>query len=880
MGSYWNKKYVYILSGSLLLTLGLLIFFSLPLLGRAQDASSVVAILNLGDNQTLSQNYTFKFESTDNLDFVELHFIRLDNSDLPDKMAIAQRTSETGNFWSYALDLSLLGNGSYRLETIAIFTDGTEVVGQIKNFNIIRSTTFPSAIKILNPSHQAVVAGDIVFQAAADQSVSEIIFSIFNEAGLLEKQIPSSVKVAQTVHTVHLDSTTLSGDGLYTLTVQTESAETIVNSESITFYVANNSEQNSSSTVVNFTFTSPVRDTEISGKYLMQVSSNIVVEKMYFRFGSNLITARKYDNNLWQEYIVTTNYPNNSYELLAMATYQGREYYSPVIKVKVNNATTTDINKTASDAINDQIVEPTTTLPTVVIGTRPVENDMELQQNGGTTTNVTSSINIVECVNQDVKNITCQVYLRNKENFSDSCVTKVLDVNMCLDSYQKCKDSGIINVDNCFTYLNEPRASRWCDLENFKNEKLCIEYNAQRISPTLSNDLDIRCVQQGILNNEICNKFIEFINLPSECQNQKIKNKEVCDKFLKTNFVSTACQIIGENEGINCEQRLQKKYIDQAICIGEDCQSKLADFLPELAAREVSKQAIVQAHLKLTNGYINQASQDDNDIKPLLARLPVLLKIAENYKTIVAQDQVGVKDGQFIKPLPLVIIKDSDQDGLPDDMEYRLNTDPTNKDTDGDGYMDGDEVTGGYDPLLAHAKLNKNLAPVEIALLNGSVFEHASLTGSETSDLQISEVVNISPENTNGLMLSGIGPAYSVITLYIYSDIPLIATAQVDEYGRWQYALTDGVVDGEHQVYVAINDNTGRVEKKSVAKIFFVNEARAATVNEYIDLTLVSEPGLLEKYYLQGVIALVLMAIVIFLLIRHGQKSEPDTIVS
>lgn len=882
MGGYWSKKHVYILGGFLLLTLGLFIFFGAPLSGRAQDASSVVAILNLGDNQTLSQNYTFKFESTDNLDFVELHFIRLDNIDLPDKMAIAQRTSETANFWSYTLDLALLGNGSYRLETLAIFTDGTEVVGQIKNFNIQRSTAFPSVIKILNPSQQVVVTGDVVLQAVADQSVSEIIFSIFNEAGLLEKQISSSVKIAQTVHTVHLDSTTLSGDGLYTLKAQTASAETIVDSESINFYVVNSSEQNSSSTVVNLTFTSPVRDTEIFGKYLIQVSSNIEVEKMYFRFGSNLINARNYDKNLWQEYVVTTNYPNDNYELLAIATYQGREYYSSVLKVGVNNATTSDIsdiNGTTSPAITNQIIKQSSSLPTVPIDTLPVLNTQQLQQNVGTSTNVTSSINIVECANQDIKNITCQVYLRNKENFSDACVMKVLDVNICLDSYQKCKDSGIINIDNCFAYLNEPRASRWCDLENFKNENLCVEYNAERISPPLVNDLDVRCVQQGIANKEICDKFIEFINLPYECQGQKIKDQAVCDKFLKTNFVRIACQIIGESEETVCEQQLQEKYKNPATCIGEDCQKKLVNFLPALAAREVSKQALTQAQLKLVNGYINPTSQDD-DIKPLLARLPVQLKMVENYKTIDAQDQVGIINGQFIKPLPMMIVKDSDQDGLPNDMENRLGTDPANQDTDGDGYMDGDEVAGGYDPLLAHAKLEKKLAPVEVALMNGSIFEHASLTGSETSDLQISEVVNVSQENNNDLMLSGVGPAYSVITLYIYSDIPLIATTQVDEYGRWQYALTDEMVDGEHQVYVAINDDTGRVEKKSVAKIFFVNEARAATVNEYIDLNLGSEPGLLEKYYLQGVIVLVLMAIVIFLLMRRGQKSEPDTFVS
>jgi len=45
------------------------------------------------------------------------------------------------------------------------------------------------------------------------------------------------------------------------------------------------------------------------------------------------------------------------------------------------------------------------------------------------------------------------------------------------------------------------------------------------------------------------------------------------------------------------------------------------------------------------------------------------------------------------------IFEDSDQDGLSNDEESLYKTDPNNKDTDGDGYMDGVEVESGYDPL-------------------------------------------------------------------------------------------------------------------------------------------------------------------------------------
>ncbi len=45
------------------------------------------------------------------------------------------------------------------------------------------------------------------------------------------------------------------------------------------------------------------------------------------------------------------------------------------------------------------------------------------------------------------------------------------------------------------------------------------------------------------------------------------------------------------------------------------------------------------------------------------------------------------------------IVDDPDQDGLTTAEEQLYGTDPMNRDTDGDGYSDGVEVKGGYDPL-------------------------------------------------------------------------------------------------------------------------------------------------------------------------------------
>ena len=44
---------------------------------------------------------------------------------------------------------------------------------------------------------------------------------------------------------------------------------------------------------------------------------------------------------------------------------------------------------------------------------------------------------------------------------------------------------------------------------------------------------------------------------------------------------------------------------------------------------------------------------------------------------------------------------DQDQDGLLENEEEELGTDPDNPDSDGDGHFDGDEVFGGTDPVDA-----------------------------------------------------------------------------------------------------------------------------------------------------------------------------------
>ena len=228
---------------------------------------------------------------------------------------------------------------------------------------------------------------------------------------------------------------------------------------------------------------------------------------------------------------------------------------------------------------------------------------------------------------------------------------------------------------------------------------------------------------------------------------------------------------------------------------------------------------------------------------------------------------------------------DSDGDGLPDYEEERLGTDPFSADSDLDGFLDGDEVRGGFNPL--------KYSPGDKS--DKIVFEEPIDSGKENDFYEITEITYVKPSEEQQtteeeqaqkeIAISGHSLPNSFVTLYIYSS-PIVVTVKADENGSWTYLLDKELEDGEHKVYAAVTDNTGKITAKSKPFVFIktakaissLNKANQAQLETRLASPVKKERvNLIKSVVLVSLISLGLAIVSIGLFIKHHFKYENPT---
>ena len=145
-------------------------------------------------------------------------------------------------------------------------------------------------------------------------------------------------------------------------------------------------------------------------------------------------------------------------------------------------------------------------------------------------------------------------------------------------------------------------------------------------------------------------------------------------------------------------------------------------------------------------------------------------------------------------------IIDSDHDGLSDEIEKEIGTDPLKRDTDGDLLPDGFEVKNNLDPL----KFNES---------EEKIF-------SEYLEQITSKKVHVPKKDQDTLTISGTTEPFALVKLYVHSK-PRIFFAKADENGNWSYDLPT-LEQGEHTLITQTIDKNGVISPKSEPTTFFL----------------------------------------------------------
>lgn len=169
------------------------------------------------------------------------------------------------------------------------------------------------------------------------------------------------------------------------------------------------------------------------------------------------------------------------------------------------------------------------------------------------------------------------------------------------------------------------------------------------------------------------------------------------------------------------------------------------------------------------------------------------------------------------------ILKDSDNDGITDFDEISLyNTNPFSADSDNDGFTDEAEILGGYNPNDAAQEASiKFESPKDTEVIREDVFVVDSIVADQAVEANEREA-KVAPA-----IISGRGLPNSFVTIYIFST-PVVVTVRTNDDGSWSYRFDKELEDGEHEVYVGVTDNAGKIVARS-NPLTFVKEAEAFT---------------------------------------------------
>jgi len=481
----------------------------------------------------------------------------------------------------------------------------------------------------------------------------------------------------------------------------------------------------------------------------------------------------------------------------------------------------------------------------------------------GTKTRTVLSSTNCSSIDQPVLIGKCEESSNGEEELEDETLIKenidILPKVPCIFTYSDwspCQSSGtqsrkLISKMPANCSEGEPILARDCKYVPAVSVK---EY----INPSEEKVTEIENVSENSSDNNLLiqEEKIEEDILPTECLKARINNKEECEVYIYQSKIVPECLSLNLGTLDQCRNYFLTNYGKPLKCEGvneKSCndlidnvilfnlKSKISEEkINELVEVSGKKALIVNKEETVT---LEIKKSEDEQKKISVENLPIIVSKDENIPIILLSIETNSSQ-QGISPVAIAL--SSGESNLPDDVIKRI------------GENFDVESLSGVDKAIVNAK------PLEQPKYNPSVGESLSVNLVET----------VKNNNEISLKVEGKALPNQVITLFIYSSMPIVVTVQADQDGNWVYSLDKSMVDGTHEVYAVLHNEEGKIVESSAPKAFFIEEAQAATLDEFfISEEVVNqapdEAGNMLNLYLLGGLSTIIILISLLLIIKE-----------
>lgn len=142
------------------------------------------------------------------------------------------------------------------------------------------------------------------------------------------------------------------------------------------------------------------------------------------------------------------------------------------------------------------------------------------------------------------------------------------------------------------------------------------------------------------------------------------------------------------------------------------------------------------------------------------------------------------------------------------------------------------------------------------------------------------ERVQLSNENNakGNILLVGKSEPNALVTIFIFSEDPIVITVKANANGDWNYELSHELADGQHETYIAVRDEEGRILSKS-EPVAFVKTAQAVNMVPISKLTGNESPveQSFQQYILMAIIIMsvcLVVALILMGFLSHKQNTN------